>query len=137
MNAVRGAFGAMAWCAAGACAAQACGEGLPGAIHALESSRYAIAFVTLPDPVPVGRHFVVDFAVCPRGDAKPPQSVRVDASMPAHRHGMNYRPSVTSPRPGAYRGEGLLFHMPGRWDLTFDLVSAGATERLTGTLHIQ
>ena len=50
---------------------------------------------------------------------------------------MNYRPSVASPQPGIYRAEGLMFHMPGRWDLTFDLVVAGATERLAATLRIE
>lgn len=117
--------------------AQACGGGLPGVKRTVENARYTVAFVTLPDPVPVGRHFIVAFAVCPRGGAKLPESVRVDATMPEHRHGMNYRPSVSSPQPGIYRGEGLMFHMPGRWDLTFDLVSAVATERLTGTLRIE
>ena len=47
----------------------------------------------LPDPIAVGQHFVVDFAVCPRGGAAAPQAVRVDANMPEHRHGMNYRPA--------------------------------------------
>ncbi len=137
MTAARVVLAAALWCTATAGAAQGCGDALPGAKRTLENSRYAVAFVTLPDPVPVGRHFVVDFAVCPRGGAKLPDSVRIDAGMPEHRHGMNYRPSVTSPRPGIYRAEGLLFHMPGRWDLTFDLVSAGIPQRLTGTLRIE
>ena len=85
----------------------------------------------------VGQHFVVDFAVCPRDSAAAPQAVRVDANMPEHRHGMNYRAGVAPKAPGLYRAEGLLFHMRGRWELTFDVVTASRTERLASTLRIE
>ena len=126
-----------AWLAAGIAAAQACGDALTGARHSVESDHYVIAYATTPTPVEVGKHFVVDFAVCPRGSAKLPQSVRVDANMPEHRHGMNYRPGVTTLQPGLYRAEGLLFHMPGRWELTFDVVAGNTTERLAGSMRIE
>jgi cytochrome c peroxidase len=48
-----------------------------------------------------------------------PKTLKVDAHMPAHRHGMNYAPKVTALGPGRWRAEGLLFHMPGRWELVF------------------
>ncbi len=137
MSARQIGIAAAAWSVVEACAAQGCGDALPGAKRVVEGNRYTIAFATVPDPVPTDRHFAVDFAVCPRGAAPMPTSARIDANMPEHRHGMNYRPSVTSPRPGIYHAEGLLFHMPGRWDLTFDLVTGDATERLTGTLRIE
>ena len=120
-----------------ACVAQTCGGDLAGTRHLVESARYAIAYTTAPDPIPVGQHFIVEFAVCARDGAQPPQGVRVDASMPEHKHGMNYRPGVTMVRPGTYRAEGLLFHMPGRWDLTFDLVAGTTTERVTETIRLE
>ena len=137
MIVLRAAVAAAAIGMAGACGGETCGEGLPGTRHALENSRYALTFVTLPDPAPTDGHFAVHVAVCPRNGAPMPKSVRIDATMPEHRHGMNYRPSVTSPRPGAYRAEGLLFHMRGRWDVTFDLATGSGTERLTGTLRVE
>lgn len=123
--------------AAAACAAQTCGGELTGTRHLVENARYAIAYTTAPDPIPVGRHFVVDFAVCARDGAKPPATVRVDANMPEHKHGMNYRPGVTMVRPGIYRAEGLLFHMPGRWELTFDVVAGNTTERMSETIRLE
>lgn len=117
--------------------ALACGEALRGERRTIESSRYAIAYVTEPAAILVGRHFVVDFVVCPRGDAPAPQSVRVDANMPEHRHGMNYRAAVVRLPTGAYRAEGMLFHMPGRWDLTFDIVTGNRTERLVGATRVE
>jgi hypothetical protein len=58
----------------------------------------------------------------PTRPAQPlPVALRVDADMPAHRHGMNYRTTVTALGDGRFRAEGLMFHMAGRWRLLFDL----------------
>jgi hypothetical protein len=122
---------------AAACAAQPCGGDLGGTRHLIENARYAVAYTTAPDPIHVGQHFVVEFAVCARDGAKPADSVRVDANMPEHKHGMNYRPGVTTVRPGTYRAEGLLFHMPGRWELTFDVVAGNTTERMSETIRLE
>ena len=114
-----------------------CGAALAGTPRIVEDGGYAIAYVTRPDPVIVGAHFVVEFAVCPRAGAAAPHAVRIDAAMPEHRHGMNYRPAVTATAPGTYRAEGMLFHMPGRWDIAFDVVVGGRSERLTSTLRVE
>lgn len=120
-------------CAVGA---GACGEALPGKARTIEGVNYTVAFKTLPDPIQAGAHFALDFTVCPRASAPAPRTVRVDAHMPEHRHGMNYRPAVTARPDAMFRAEGLLFHMPGRWDVTFDVDAGSRVERLTGTLQI-
>jgi hypothetical protein len=120
-----------------AAAAAPCGTALAGPTRSIDGPHYTVVFRTVPEPVKVGAHFAVDFAVCPRASVQPPTEVRVDANMPAHRHGMNYRPVVTPKSGELFRAEGLLFHMPGRWDLTFDVVGGGRTERLTGTLQLE
>jgi hypothetical protein len=120
----------------GAAAAQSCGTDLVFP-RLLESDRYVVAYRTLPSPVVAGEHFVVEFAVCPRDGAPAPDTVRVDASMPEHRHGMNYRPVVEAKGNGRYAAEGLMFHMSGRWEMTFDLATSAGTERLAGALHIE
>ncbi len=62
----------------------------------------------------------------------------VDAYMPEHRHGMNYKTEVISTGPQRYRVEGLMFHMPGQWEYIFELrTGEGAhatTERLTSRM---
>ena len=55
--------------------------------------------------------------------------VQVDARMPAHFHGMNRTPKLTRQADGSFTAEGLLFHMPGHWELTFDISRGGKTER--------
>ena len=62
-----------------------------------------------------------------------PERVVLDAHMPEHRHGMNYRTKVTPRGAGRYSSEGWLFHMPGRWEVRFELGS----ERRTHSVHIE
>jgi cytochrome c peroxidase len=50
--------------------------------------------------------------------------------MPEHRHGMNYAPAVKPLGPGRWRAEGLMFHMPGKWEFLFEVRGAGNTDRL-------
>lgn len=83
-------------------------------------------------PIAVGRHFAIEVQVCPTSAVL----VRVDATMPEHRHGMNYRPSVKRVGDGRWRAEGLMLHMPGRWELRLDLQSAGRTDVLLDTISL-
>lgn len=112
--------------------AQACEPGLAGDdVARVESDRYVLAYRIEPAPVAVGAHFALDLAVCGKNGAPAPDTVRVDAHMPAHRHGMNYTPEIRRAAPGRWHAEGLLFHMPGDWEFRFDLRAAGTGERLT------
>jgi hypothetical protein len=116
-----------------------CGAALKNAtepwIAAADGAR--IAFVARPSPVPIGQHFDLDFVVCAAAAVRTDAAIQVDADMPAHRHGMNYRATVSSLRPGVYRAEGMMFHMPGRWRVIFDLPLEGRTLRLTRELEVQ
>jgi hypothetical protein len=103
----------------------------------IESKKYALAYRTQPEKVVIGQHFVVELALCAKEGAAAPESVRVDAFMPEHRHGMNYKTVVTSTGAGKYRAEGLMFHMPGRWEYIFEVRAAGATERVTASVALQ
>ncbi len=81
-------------------------------------------------PVAVGRHFAIDVQVCPPGATL----ARVDAVMPEHQHGMNYRPSLKAVGEGRWRAEGLMFHMPGRWELRFDVDQGSQRRRLVQSI---
>ena len=105
--------------------------------QAIEGKQYALAYRTQPEKIVIGQHFVVELALCARDGAAMPESVRVDAHMPEHRHGMNYKTKVTSSGAGKYRAEGLMFHMPGRWEYIFEVRAAGATERITTSVVLQ
>lgn len=93
----------------------------------------SLAVTPQPAPLPVNAPFALAIAPC----GAMPQALAVDATMPAHRHGMNYRPAVTKTGDG-FRADGLLFHMPGDWEFVFDVTYAdGRRERLTHTVTVQ
>jgi len=116
---------------AAASAATAC-ELPGGAVQKIQSGKVLVLYRTNPAPLKVGQHFVLEFAVCPA-----PESVRVDAQMPEHRHGMNYRPTITGSGEGPYKAEGLMLHMAGRWELVFEVRSKDAVERVTQTIRLE
>ena len=122
-----------------ASAAAACTPELPaggGKAQTIESKKYTVAFRTQPEKIEIGKHFTVELAVCANAGAAAPESVSVDATMPEHHHGMNYRTTVTG-SGGQYRAQGLMFHMPGRWEYVFEVRAKGATERLTSSTTLQ
>ena len=56
----------------------------------------------------------------------------VVGGMPDHDHGLPTSPVVTREiTPGRYLLEGMRFHMPGRWLLTFDVISDQGSESAT------
>lgn len=81
----------------------------------VESTRFVLAYRAHPQ---VGSFFSIDVAACAKA-GPPPKTLKIDAHMPAHRHGMNYAPKVTTLGPGRWRAEGLMLHMPGKWELVF------------------
>jgi hypothetical protein len=116
--------------------AHACSPALPGG-KLVESARFWVGFRTQPEKIEVGRHFSVELAVCPKGGAQLPESLRVDAHMPEHRHGMNYKTEIVHAPEGRYRANGLMFHMPGRWEFIFDVRAGGRTDRLTQSVVLE
>jgi len=115
--------------------AQQCAE-LKGA-RKVESTRYVLSYRTKPAKLAVGQHFLVEMAVCPKDGQAAPEGVRVDGFMPEHNHGMNYAAVVKPGKSGRYLAEGMLFHMPGKWDFIFEVRGGGKTDRMTQTVILQ
>ena len=89
----------------------------------------------LPEPRPlrVGQAFALLVTLCPPHA----QLLRVDAQMPEHRHGMNYKPSLQPLGEGRWRAEGLLWHMPGRWELLLEASLGDQKQRLTQSVQLR
>ena len=124
----------------------ACGKDLPSATRQeIRAKDVVLVFASQPGPITVGKHFSLDVRLCSAAAAANTKLrlLKVDADMPVHRHGMNYlaavRLQVRSQGAARYQAEGLMFHMPGVWRLTFD-VDAGAAAppmRLTHELLLE
>jgi hypothetical protein len=122
---------------AGAAAVEAAPQGCAAPGTRLESDRYVVVYRTRPAKLAVGEHFAIEALVCAKGQSAPPAGLRVDATMPEHRHGMNYRATVAAKGGGRYVAEGLLFHMPGRWQLLFDVEARGSADRLATDIVLE
>jgi hypothetical protein len=98
----------------------------------LGSGPVQLAWRAEPGPVQTGKPFVLQIAMCP-ADAV---LTAVDAHMPEHRHGMNYRPTLQALGAGRWRAEGLLWHMAGRWELRFEVLQAGRAHTLRRSVEL-
>ena len=90
-----------------------------------------IAYRWEPSVLKVGQFFAAEVIACRAPGSGAVREIVLDAQMPAHGHGMNYRPTATPTGPGQFRITGLMLHMAGTWRLTFDLVQGDTRTRLT------
>lgn len=105
------------------------GRAVPGA---------AFTMLVQPDPAPISLNapFALDIRLCDGRMAELPGLVRVDAWMPAHRHGMNYVPTLAKLDWAHFRAEGLVLHMPGEWEFVFEFAALNQAERLTFVIDL-
>jgi len=109
-----------------------------GAVSNDES--YYVTYTPNPDPIPLNRMFELSVWVCSAKDRSRSLSeieLRADAAMPEHDHGMNTKPKVRANADGSFTVRGMLFHMPGRWELYLDVVRAGVTERAQFEIQLE
>jgi len=127
------------WARTLACALllSACGadspEPRPGPSHQLTSSAggWVLSWTSDPSELPLNETFDLHIRVRAPDGALPPEGLElaVDAAMPQHQHGMNRRAELQPRGRGEWLARGLLFHMPGQWQIYFDITHAGVTER--------
>ena len=94
---------------------------------------YEVRIKPSKNPVPSNEMMGLEaeiFEGCGAG-AKPAEGVRllVSAGMPEHQHGMTTEARVMPLGVGRWSVAGLLFHMPGYWELHFDVARDGIVER--------
>ncbi len=97
----------------------------------LASADAEVAYRWEPAELKVGHFFAAEVVACRAPNSEPVREIRLDATMPAHGHGMNYRPSAAQTAPGHYKFTGLMLHMAGTWRVTIDLVQGNKRTRLT------
>jgi hypothetical protein len=116
--------------------AMACTD-LPAEAIQVQGSHFRLVVLPEPAPVPLNAPFALEIRLCDARMAELSRLAAVDAWMPAHRHGMNYRPTLVKRDWGHYRAEGLLLHMPGEWEFVFDFAGPDQPERLTFRIDAQ
>jgi hypothetical protein len=107
------------------------GEAVRKGVHKFDSNggRYSVELETTPGAISVNQPFDVTLSVTPKSNPAADLGVQVDARMPSHFHGMNRLAKVSRGKGNSWKAEGLVFHMPGHWELYIDITQGGATER--------
>jgi hypothetical protein len=103
------------------------------------AGAYRVMYRASPAPIPRGDPFALDVWIFDARDLDRPLAgvaLSVDAAMPEHQHGMNRRASVRALDAGAFHADGLLFHMPGRWEIYFDVTRGAITERAQARVEL-
>lgn len=89
---------------------------------------WLLSYQAEPDPIPLNQHFRLLLNVQNAQNRQPaPDNLQLslDATMPAHNHGMNVKPALKPLGQGRYEVQGLLFHMAGYWEIDVQLQSPG------------
>ena len=86
-----------------------------------------------PDNMPLNVIFELTTLVEGEGEIK---SLRVDAAMPAHGHGMMTDPVTTLQDDGSYKTTGMLLSMPGDWEIYFDIDDGTTIERAQDEVNL-
>lgn len=111
-----------------------------GKVVASNDGAWQVVYKPAPDPIPRGETFSIDaWVFAPESPDVPRTDVQlaVDAAMPEHGHGMNRVPKIAAKGGGRFHAEGLLFHMPGKWELYFDVTRGPLTERAQTDVHLE
>lgn len=127
--------------AASARAADQSADGQTGATEVRSNGgAYFVRFETIPSPIPTNELFSMRVQVLDEsGHALATEgiSLSADAAMPHHHHGMNVRPRVSRNDDGSFLVRGMQLHMPGYWEIYFDITRDGRTERAQYNLTIE
>lgn len=93
---------------------------------------FVVRWTPDPDPLPFNAPFSVIIEVA-RAETPDRLSAEVDilvgAFMPDHGHGMNRLPRLTRVGDGRFRVDGMLFHMPGYWELVVSIYAGTESDQ--------
>ena len=95
------------------------------------SASFDVGYRLEPPKIAVAEPFSMVIEICNKDGSSFTGAPVVNAHMPLHGHGMNYRPRITKTDEGTFRAEGFLFHMPGKWQFKIDIEGNGKAERVT------
>jgi len=107
--------------------------------HELTSNAetYTVEILPPPDAFATNEPFDMTVRVTANDDETGALSLNADAAMPHHGHGMNQQPKVSRLEDNVFRVTGMLLHMPGRWEMYFDITRNGRSERAQLVVHLE
>lgn len=100
------------------------------------SGVFELAWRSATGAMPRNQDFQLDLLLLKAGAPLPGARISVSGWMPDHGHGMVRAPIVTEQGDGHYQVEGMLLHMRGRWDVSFEIAAEDLTDTLSYTVEL-
>lgn len=97
-----------------------------------DGGSFHVMYTLDPSTIVVSEPFDMTFSISAAGDTDTlltDASATADANMPAHEHGMNVEPTATDNGDGTTTVSGMVFHMPGHWEVVVDVTQGDTTEQ--------
>lgn len=110
----------------------------PNGTFVSDGDRFVLAYASQLEPITINTMHAWELTLTTRaGVPVTGASFAVSGGMPAHDHGLPTAPRVTRELgEGRYLLEGVRFHMAGAWELTFEVITRDATDRITVVLDV-
>ncbi len=104
-----------------------------------DGGTFAVTVKTNPQRIPLNEPFelLVNLRVLREVDDPNPLWLRVEATMPAHAHGMTTRAVVEQVGDGKFAVKGLLFHMAGDWEIVLHVAKGRIREQSRTLVRIE
>jgi hypothetical protein len=97
-------------------------------VRETSGGSYHVSYAPFPYPIPLNKVFALEVRVytdAAMTTRAKDVTIGVDAAMPSHHHGMNLVPRAERIGDGIFRVTGMLFHMPGYWEIYVDVREGG------------
>ena len=93
---------------------------------------YSVTYRPSPDPIPFAELFDLHVTVSEMSGAPAKNAtLGIKVTMPAHGHGMQTSPQVSSEGEGKFTVSGMKFHMRGTWQLAFTVEGSAGVDAVT------
>lgn len=119
-----------------ALAAEKCDAKNGAQMTSVSKAPFSVHVLITDGDVPLNAPFDAQIQICSQSDTFP-SGIMVDATMPAHKHGMNYKANVKRINDHQYVVENLLFHMLGIWRLEVTAYKSNQPYRFTRDVKLQ
>ena len=97
--------------------------------------EFVLAWRVLGGELKRNEYMELEVRLLSHGQALEVTAMDVLGWMPDHGHGFQRRTSVEQRSPGEFHVSGVLFHMRGHWQLTFDVSRSGRVDKLVVDLE--
>lgn len=97
-----------------------------------DGGSFHVKYTLDPSTITVSEPFDMTFTISAADAMDTPltdATATADANMPAHGHGMNVEPTATDNGDGTTTVSGMVFHMPGHWEVVVDVTEGDTTEQ--------